>query len=368
MKLTFEKNELVKAVTTVQKAVSVRTTMEILECILIDAQGSTIFLAGNDLDLGIQTVVTGEIAERGAVAIDAKIFSDLVRKLPDSKIILETNDQNHCTITCDKKKYGIPGFPAEEFSYLPEIERDESVVLNQSALKNLINQTIFSLSVNDVNVMMTGELFEIKEGVLKVVALDSHRISMRNINVDEKDLNIKVIIPGKSLKEIAGILEDDTEKDVNIYFSQKHVLFEFDGTKVVSRLLEGNYFNVNQMISNDHATKIFADRKALIDAIDIQMVFIKESDKRPVIMDITDDVMNIHVKTSKGEGKEEVFIKKTGEDIKIGFNPKFILDALKVIEDDEVTIYFVNSKSPCFIKDDEETYLYLILPVNFTED
>lgn len=368
MKLTFEKTELVKAVSIVQKAVSVRTTMDILECILIDALGSSILLAGNDLDLGIQMTVNGEIIERGALAINAKLILELVRKLPDGLITLETDDQNYCTVICGKKNYVIPGLSAEEFSYLPEIEKDNSIVLSQNALKDMISQTIFSLSVNDVNVMMTGELFEVKDGNLKVVGLDSHRISIRNLALEDKEKNVKVIIPGKSLKEIAAILEPDTEKEVNIYFSQKHVLFEFDDIKVVSRLLEGNYFNVNQMISNDHATQVIINRKAFAEAIDIQMVFINESDKRPVILDIKDDVMHIHVKTGKGVGQEDVEIKKTGEDLKIGFNPKFIIDALKVIEDEEVTISFVNSKSPCFIKDDEENYMYLILPVNFTED
>ena len=368
MNLTFERTELVRAVSTVQKAVSVRTTMEILECILIDAQGKSIFFAGNDLDLGIQTAVTGEIVEKGSVALNARIFSDLVKKITDDKISIETNEQNICTVRCGKKKYEIPGFSSDDFTYLPEIEKDNSISLSQNALKDIINQTIFSLSVNDVNVMMTGELFEIKEGNLKVVALDSHRISIRNISVDENNINTKVIIPGKSLKEISGILEPDTEKEVNIYFSERHVLFEFDDTKVVSRLLEGNYFNVNQMISNDHATQIVVNRKDLIDSIDILMVFIQESDKRPVIMDIKDGVMDIHVKTNRGAGNESVDIKKTGEDLKIGFNPKFIIDALKVIEDEEVTLSFVNPKSPCFIKDDEDSYLYLILPVNFTED
>ena len=215
---------------------------------------------------------------------------------------------------------------------------------------------------------MTGELFEIKEGNLRVIGLDSHRISLRNLAVDDPEKSVYVVIPGKSLKEISGILDADAEKEVTIYFSKVHVLFEFDNTKVVSRLLEGNYFNVNQMISNDSETKVVIDRKALIDAIDIMMVFIKESDKRPVIMDITDDVMNIRVKTGLGSGNEDVEIKKTGADLKIGFNPKFLLDALKVIEDEFVTLSFVNAKSPCFIKDDEETYMYLILPVNFTEE
>lgn len=367
MKLVFEKNNLVKAVDIVQKAVTVRTTMNILECILIDAESNCIKLTGNDLDLGIETTLEGEIIEKGSVAIDAKIIFDLVKKLPDMPITIEADDKNIVTVTCEKKNYRLNGLPAEEFSYLTEVEKNVSITVSQLELKDIIKQTKFSLSPNDNNPIMTGELFEVKNNNLKVVALDSHRIAIRNLNVDY-DGNIYVIIPGKSLTEIERILEADNDKKVTIYFSDNHAMFEFNSTRVVSRLIQGDYFNINKMISNDYETKLEVNRKDLIDAIDTEMIFIKESDKRPVILNITDNNILLSVKSTLGEGKEEVEVEKEGKDIKIGFNPKFLLDALKVIDDETVTLTFVNAMSPCFIRDGEGSYIYLILPVNFVED
>lgn len=368
MKLEFEKSELVKGVSIVQKAVSTRTTMNILECILVDASETSILFTGNDLDLGIQTKVEGSIIEKGRVAIDAKLFSEYVKRLPDGKIVLETTPDNLCVISYGSNKCEIQGMSADEFSYIPEVEKENSLSLSKFELKELINQTIFSLALNDTTPMMTGELFELKEKVLRVIALDSHRIALRKVPLEDKDDGIYAIIPGKSLKEIAGILSPDAEEKVDIYFTEKHVLFEFDDTKVVSRLLEGTYFNVNQMFSTDSETRIKVDRVSLIESIERIMIFIKETDKRPVIFDITDNGLKLFVRSTIGRGEENVDIQKEGADLKIGFNPKFLTDALKVINDETVTLSFVNSKSPCFIKDDEDTYLYLILPVNFTEE
>ena len=215
MKLTFDKSDLVRCVGIVQKAVSVRTTMKILECILIDASANSIYFTANDLDLGIQTLVQGEIIEKGRVAIDAKLFSDLVRKLPDEKITFETSQDNSnmCIIRCGKKNYKMPGMSAEEFTYFPEIEKTNSITISQMSLKEIINQTIFSLSINDINPIMTGELFETNENSLRVIALDSHRIALRKIEIDLPSNKIYTIIPGKSLKEIAGILALDKERN-----------------------------------------------------------------------------------------------------------------------------------------------------------
>ena len=367
MKLTFEKADIVKAVGIVQKAVSVRTTMNILECILIDATTDSILLTGNDLDLAIQTKVEGQILEPGAVAVNARFFSELMKKYPDSTITLEVSEDNNCFVTCEKRDCSFMGMPADEFTEIPDVKKEKSIVLSQLSLRDMINQTIFSLAMNDFNPMMTGELFEIKEGKMRVIGLDSHRISIRNLTIDDAETDVYVVIPGKSLKEVAGILSQDAEQEVTVSFASKHVLFELEDTKIVSRLLEGKYFNVNQMFSNDSQTNIIINRKALIDAIETDMVFIKENDRRPVILDIRDNLMEIKVSTGQGKGKEEIEIQKEGEDLKIGFNPKFLIDALKVIEDEEIKIAFVNAKSPCFIRDDDMNYMYLILPVNFSE-
>lgn len=366
MKLIFTKSSLNKAVGIVMKAVPTRTTMSILECILIDASTNEIKFTANDMELGIETIVEGEIIEKGKVAIDAKIFSEIVRKLPDNDITIETDDNYTSTITCEKSKFNIAGKSGDDFSYLPVIIKEKSISLSQFTLKETINQTIFCTSPNDNNKMMTGELFEVKDNVLKVVGLDGHRIAIRNINLSGNADDVKVVVPGKTLNEISKILSSDAESVVNIYFTNNHVLFEFDNTMVVSRLIEGEYFKINQMLSSDYETKVVINKKEFLDSIDRANLLIREGDKKPIIINITDGSLEVKVQSAIGSLNEDIDINKEGKDIMIGFNPKFLIDALRVIDDETVDIYLVNPKAPCFIRDKEENYIYLILPVNFS--
>ena len=366
MKLVFTKSNLNKAVGIVMKAVPTRTTMNILECILIDATTNEIKFTGNDMELGIETIVEGEIIEKGKVAIDAKLFSEIVRKLPDNDITLSTDSNNNALITCEKSKFNIAGKSGDDFSYLPAIIKDKMITLSQFQLKEVINQTIFSIAINDNNKMMTGELFEISEGTLKVVGLDGHRIAIRNINLEGRADDVRVVIPGKTLQEISKILNADAESLVNIYFTNNHVLFEFDQTHVVSRLIEGDYFKINQMLSNDYETKVSINKKEFLDSIDRANLLIREGDNKSIIINIQNGLLQVNVNSAIGALNEDIDIDKEGKDIMIGFNPKFLMDALRVIDDENVTMYLVNHKSPCFIRDKEENYIYLILPVNFT--
>lgn len=366
MKLVFTKSNLNKAVGIVMKAVPTRTTMNILECILIDATTNEIKFTGNDMELGIETIVEGEIIKKGKIAIDAKLFSEIVRKLPDNDITLTTDSNNNALITCEKSKFNIAGKSGDDFSYLPAIIKDKMITLSQFQLKEVINQTIFSIAINDNNKMMTGELFEVNEGTLKVVGLDGHRIAIRNIKLEGRSDDVRVVIPGKTLQEISKILNADAESFVNIYFTNNHVLFEFDQTHVVSRLIEGDYFKISQMLSNDYETKVSINKKEFLDSIDRANLLIREGDKKPIIINILNGLLQVNVNSAIGALNEDIDIDKEGKDIMIGFNPKFLMDALRVIDDENVTMYLVNHKSPCFIRDKEEKYIYLILPVNFT--
>ena len=174
-----------------------------------------------------------------------------------------------------------------------------------------------------------------------------------------------MIVPGKTLSEISKILGGDNEKEVRIFFSSNHILFEFDNTIVVSRLIEGEYFRINQMLSSDYETKFSVNRREFLDCIERATILIRENDKKPLILQVNDNTMDLKLNSSFGSMNAELLIHKTGKDIMIGFNPKFLIDALRAIEDEEINIYMMNPKSPCFIKDEEENYIYLILPVNF---
>jgi len=365
MKLICSKANLVKGVSIVSKAVPSRTTMPILECILIDASANEIKLTANDMELGIETVIEGEIVERGIIALDAKFFSEIVRKLPDNDVVIESDDSFQTTITCEKAKFNIVGKSGEDFSYLPYIEKNESIRISQFTLKDVVRQTIFSIADNDTNKLMTGELFEINENRLRVVSLDGHRISIRNIELKENYSPLKVVVPGKTLQEISKILTGEAEDMVDIFFADNHILFEFDQTKVVSRLIEGEYFHIDQMLSSDYETKVKINKREFLNCIDRATLLIREGDKKPIILNIQDGSLQLKINSFVGSMNEEIEIEKEGKDLLIGFNPKFFIDALRVIDEEEVTLYMVNPKAPCFIKDDAGTFVYLILPVNF---
>lgn len=367
MKITCEKNNLLKGVNTVMKAVSSKTTMPILECILIDASSDEIKFTANDMELGIETKVEGTIQEKGIVALEARLFSEIIRKLPDSDVTVTTEENLSTVITCEKAKFSIMGRDGEDFSYLPFVEKDSCISISQFTLKELIRQTIFSIAQNESNKMMTGELFEINQNQLRVISLDGHRISIRKIELKEAYGEKKIIVPGKTLIEVSKILTGGTEDVVDIYFTENHIMFEFDQTVVVSRLIEGNYFRVDQMLSNDYNTKVTINKKELLDCIDRATLMVKEGDKKPIILNISNDVMELKITSQIGTMDELIDITLAGSDIKIGFNPKFLIDALRVIDEETIDIYYMNPKAPCFIRDEEENYIYLILPVNFID-
>ena len=365
MKIICTKSNLVKGVSIVSKAVPSKTTMPILECILIDASTDVVKLTANDMELGIETSIDGEIIDRGIIAINARIFSEIVRKLPDSEVVIETLGESQAIITCEKAKFNIAAQSGEDFAYLTEVEKDDFITVSEYTLKEVIRQTIFSIADSDTNKMMTGELFEIDDNILKVVSLDGHRISIRKIELKDSYSPKKVIVPGKTLQEISKIVGGEAESDVDISFTRNHIVFEFDRTVVVSRLIEGEYFKIDQMLSSDYETKVRINKRELLDCIDRATLLIKEGDKKPIIIDIRDESMELKIKSQAGSMDEVILCTKEGRDLLIGFNPKFLIDALRVIDDEEVDLYFMNAKAPCFIKDETQSYIYLILPVNF---
>ena len=342
MKIICSKSSLLKSVSIALKAVPSKTTMPILECILMDATTNQIKFTTNDMELGIETIVDGTIEEKGKVALDAKIFYEIIRRLPDNDITIRTDDKYSATITCEKAKFNIPGKSGEDFAYLPMIEKDEPLTISQYTLKEMIRQTIFSIAVNENNKLMTGELFEIKDNCLKVVSLDGHRIAIRKMPLKREYSDRKVVVPGKTLSEVSKILS--------------------------GRLIEGEYFRIDQMLSSDYETKLKINKKEFLDCIDRATLLVREVDKKPIIINITDNDMELRIDSTMGSMNEEIDIEKEGKDIMIGFNPKFLIDALRVIDDATVTIYLVNPKAPCFIRDDEENYTYLILPVNINQN
>ena len=364
MKIVCSKENLLKGLTIAMRAIPVRTTMTILECILIDAQAARIRLVSNDMEMGIETYVDGDIQEKGIAALDAKILFEIIRKLPDNDVTIRIDEKYSALITCEKSRFQIPAQSGDDFTVPPMVEKNNLLTLSQFTLKEMIRQTIFSIATNENNKLMTGELFEIRDNLLRIVSLDGHRISVRSMPLASQYDNVKVIVPGKTLSEISKILSGEMDDQVNIYFSKNHILFELKDTILVSRLIEGEYFRIDQMLVAEYETRVTVNRKEFLDCIDRATLLVREGDKKPLIIRIMDEKMELFIDSSMGSMNEDIDIDKKGKDILIGFNPRFLIDALRAVSDEEISIDLINPKAPCFIRDDEGRYTYLILPVN----
>ena len=308
MKIQCQKSDLLNSVNIVLKAVPVKSTMPILECLIIEAKDQGIKLIANDMELGIETFVKGHVTETGTVALNAKVFSEIVRRLPENEVHISTDYNFMTEIICEKAKFSISGRSGEEFPALPRIEKDNPVILSQFTLKEVIRQTVFSISDNESNKIMTGELFEIKKNELRVISLDGHRISIRKIVMKESYDDRKVIVPGKTLNEISKILSGEVSSLVHIFFTDKHVLFEFDETVVLSRLIEGEYYRIDQMLSSDYETKVTINKKELQSCIERASLLIRETDKKPIIIDIRNNNFELKINTAIGSMNEEIDI------------------------------------------------------------
>ena len=369
MKIIVSKEELLNGINIVSKAVPSHSNMQVLECILIKANNNVITLTGNDGEFGIETEIKGEIVDEGKVALAAKLFSEIIRKYPDGQNITIDVEGNFTThIVSSNIKTNIKGQEGNDYTPLPNIKRTESFLLSELSLKDVIRQIIFCIGENNNNKIITSVYFKIKGDELDVVALDGFRIGYRKISLKNTYPEVGLIIPGKSLNEMSKILNSDADNDVVVYYDKNHVLFEVGKTKIVSNTVEGEYLEYELLFSPDYETKVNLNKKELLDSIDRTTVMIREGEVKPVIFEITDNNMNLYINTNTGENTQNIECSKSGKDIEIALRPKFMIDVLKVLDDEDITLYLTNSKSPCIIKNDAEDYKYLILPVNFVKE
>lgn len=364
MKIICHKNDLLSSVNKSLKAISTRSTMPILQCILLQATSDDFKLVSNDLELGIESHVKAEIIESGSVAIDSRIFSEIIKKLPDAMVEITVNENNLTKIVCQNSKFNIPGQSSTEFIQLPQVVKEKSISIQQSVLKDMIHQTLFSIAVKEIKPLLTGELIEIKQNKLSIVSMDGYRISIRQIEFTDEFEDIAVVVPGKTLSEISKILSSDEADMMSVYFTDKHILFELEDSIIVSRLLEGVYPKYESLFSADYDTLITIDRKKLMMSIERAALIARESKKSPVKFDIKESRLVITSNTELGNVYEEIEIKKEGQELEIAFNPRYLIDSLKVIEDEEICLQFTSLLNPCIIRQvSKKDYKYLILPV-----
>lgn len=364
MIIICNRNDLLKSVGIVSKAVSVRTTMPILEDILLEAEGNCLTLLGNDLEMGIQTTIEAVVKEAGAICVNARMFSEIIRRLPDDDVKLETIDDHHMTIDCARSTFTIGTLLGKDFPRLPQVENGRELLIPQSVLREMIGNTIFSIAPeNSGRPILTGELFDIRDGYLYLVAVDGFRISMRRTKVQSQE-SFKVTVPGKALNEINKILENEEDSLATVCFTGKHALFKMNNTIVLTRLLEGNFLNYERNLAMEFQSKVTIQRKDLLDSVDRAALISRESKNSPIRLEILEDRMIITSNAENGTAREEVPLQLEGEPLTIAFNPRYYLEALKAVSEDEIVIRYSSALTPCIIESKEgEDYKYFILPI-----
>ena len=367
MNFVCYKDKILKALNSVVKGVASKTTMPILEGILIQTNDNEIKLTTYDLELGIEYTMECDVKEQGSIVVNATMFTEIIRKLPDSEINISLNENNLLTINCEGALYKLATMNPDEFPELPKIEVENSVTLEQSALKNMIRRTIFAVSVEETRPIFTGCLFEINNNKLNIVAIDGFRLALRTINIPVPVNNFKAVIPAKTLNEVNKILTDSFDS-ITIGVSKNQAVFEMENCKVVTRILDGEFLNYSSVIPTTWQTRIRIERESLLNSFErislIASSSIEKEKKYPVKVTVDIGKLTISCTNQTGDAKEELFISTEGQNLEVGFNPRYFLDSLKAIDEKEVYIEFGSNVSPCLIKSIENNdYVYMILPI-----
>ena len=372
MKIVCYKENILKAINSVVKGVASKTTMPILEGILIQTNDKEIKLTTYDLEIGIEYVMECEVEEQGSTVVNAIMFSEIIRKLPDTEIHITLNNKNLLEIECEGSLYKLATMNPEEFPELPKIEVENSIEIDQTLLKNMIRKTIFAVSNEESRPIFTGCLFEIENNKLTVVAVDGFRLALRSIFLNKQSNNFKAVIPGKTLNEVNKILLDSF-KPVKIGVSKNQALFEMDNCKIVTRILDGEFLNYKNVIPSNWETRIKVNKNNIQNSFErislISSSTVEKEKKYPVKVNVDIGKITISCTNQTGDAKEELYVSTEGKNLEAGFNPKYFLDSLKAIDDEEVYIEFGSSISPCLIKSTENNdYTYMILPIRLKED
>ncbi len=357
-----EKHKLQEGISIVQKAITGKSTMSVLEGIYIEANKEGLTLIGSDMDVSIETRVKADVIKEGKIVIDAKIFGEIIRKLPNSDVKIETMENDTIQITCEKSVFNVVYMNPDEFPELPSLNENMKVEVPQNILKNMIKCTSFAIAQDETRPILQGILFEVKNKHLNLVALDGYRLAIKSEYLDS-DFDIEIVIPGKTLNEVSKILEDVNDL-VQITFTKNHVLFNLNKTRIISRLLEGKFVNYKSLLPQEHKLLVTVNKQELQNGIERASLMAKDGNNNLIKLEVQDEALVITSNSQLGKVREEVLINLQGEKIQIAFNSRYLIDVLKNFEEDEVVMEMTSSVSPCIIKaKDMDNYKYLVLPV-----
>ena len=365
MKFKCNQQELAKALNTVSKAVSNRTTIPVLKGILLTAQGNSVILTSSNLDMSIRKEIDAVVDEEGSAVAAAKLFGDIIRKLPNETVFIEDEGMESLSISTSSSSFEVLTLPVDEF---PEMgkreENDHAMVFDKELFKNMVRKTSFAASIDEAKGVLTGILTEMTQDKITMVALDGFRLALANEPMKNEE-DRKFIISAKIMNEISRIItEDDTTEDMNLYLGEKKAVIITGRTQIALRVMEGEFIDYRRIIPSDSTTKLVVNRELFLDSIERASLLAREGKNNLIKMTVRDDMMTITSRSEEGNVREELAIDREGNEIEIGFNSKYMMDVIKEIDDETVTLHMKSSVTPCVVRPPEgDGYEYLVLPV-----
>lgn len=372
MKINCETSQLINGLNIVFKTASSKTTMPILEGVLIEAYNNQIKLTTNDLEMGCTHTMQCSVLEEGSTVVDIKMLNEIMRRLEAEQITIESDD-NLFVIKSVNGIFKLAVMNPAEYPKLPIFTINNSVEIKQKNLKDMIRKVLFAVSTDENRPIYTGALLKVEDNILTLVALDGFRLALKKYLNDQEINNFKAIIPGRVLSEILKILVDNDEEVIKIGTNRNQALFEVGSSVIVSRIIDGEFLNYNNIIPADRDSRIKVKTKRLLDTFERVALFAKESSdkdkKSPVKMNISLDGLTLSCISQTGDAKESISAVLEGKDLEIGFNPRYFIETLKVIEDPEIYIDFTSSIAPAVISPIQgNDYLYIVLPVKLRQE
>lgn len=363
MNILCEKSDLMEAVGNVQRAVSTKASLPALEGILLKAQGNTLYLAGFDMELGISTTIPATVKEPGEIVLSARMFGDIVRKMPGDHVTMITDARLNTILRSDVTEFSIVGMDAVQYPEIPQVDDGVSFSLSQPVLKSMIRQTLFAVAApTDPRPIYTGTKFEILPDELRLVSVDGYRLAMRSEPM-KNDSTLDFVVPGKTLQEILKLLKDE-EKPCSLIVGRRHIIFEIDGYAVISRLLDGEFMAYDRIISPEVTTTVSVNTRSFMDAVDRVSLVINDRLKSPLVCEFRGNAINVSCTTPLGSANDSIPALIDGQEEDMGFNSRFLLDALKNSETDEVRILLAGALKPMKVMPkDGNSFLFLVLPV-----
>ncbi|MDO4485866.1 MAG: DNA polymerase III subunit beta [Bacillota bacterium] len=366
MKFTCSQQKLTKALNTVSKAVSTRTTLPVLKGILLEAsEDGTLTMTASDLEISIQKKIKADVENGGSTVVVSKLFGDIIRKLPNENIIIEKTEENNITIKTNSSEFTVISLPVDEFPNIKDNDEARSTLsFDRDIFKEMVKKTGFAASIDEAKGILVGILTEIGTESVNMVALDGFRLALARENMTSSEEN-KFIISAKIMNEISKIVSDDDEEgDIDISLGEKKASFIIGSTEIVLRLMEGEFIRYRDIIPSDSSINVVIGRSILLESIERASLLAKEGKNNLIKMSIRNNLMTITSRSEEGNVKEEIIMEKTGDDLDIGFNSKFVIDVLKAIDDEEISMNFKTGTSPCVVRPvTGDRYEYLILPV-----